>query len=154
MKKYVTDINNKLYFEEQEVCKDIKATEEIKVYKSKQISFFSGMGGALTPSSTINYGLLDIYNKHKLITAYFKELNYKYIRLPIGSCDFADHKYDYYKFFGINMEEDKKYIDPLLKDIKKEYEVKKLSRRNSIREGRVSSTRRELDDNRKGEAQL
>ena len=54
MKKYVTDINNKIYFEEQEVNDVKNVDEEIKVYKSKQISFFSGMGGALTPSSTIN----------------------------------------------------------------------------------------------------
>ena len=127
MKKYVTDINNKIYFEEQEVndVKDID--EEIKVYKSKQISFFSGMGGALTPSSTINYTLLDIYNKHRLIQAYFKDLKYKYIRLPIGSCDFSKEKYDYYKPFGINMEKDNIYISPLLDDIRDEYDLNYLA---------------------------
>ena len=127
MKKYVTDINNKIYFKEQEINDVNDIDEEIKVYKSKQISFFSGMGGALTPSSTINYSKLDIYNKHRLIQAYFKDLNYKYIRLPIGSCDFSKEKYDYYKLFSLNMEKDKQYISPLLDDIKDEYDLNYLA---------------------------
>ena len=118
MKKYVTDINNKLYFKEDYIHSINKYDEQIKVYKSKCISFFSGMGGALTQASTINYNLLNSYNKNKLINLYFKDLKYKYIRLTIGSCDFSPVTYDYYKLFGFDINKDKEYIQPLLNDIK------------------------------------
>ena len=97
MKKYVTDINNKIYFEEDYAHSINTYDENVKVYKSKTISFFSGIGGALTQSSTINYKLLSSYSKNKLINLYFKDLKYRYIRLPIGSCDFSPVTYDYLK---------------------------------------------------------
>ena len=118
MKKYVTDINNKLYFKEDYIHSINKYDEQIKVYKSQSISFFSGMGGALTQASTVNYNLLNSYNKNKLINLYFKDLKYKYIRLPIGSCDFSPITYDYYKPFGFDINKDKELIHPFLDDIK------------------------------------
>ena len=118
MKKYVTDIKNNKYFNEEELSKIRVIDEKITIDFDNTYTFFSGIGGALTQSSNYNYELLDKYNKNKLIMAYFKELQYKYIRLPIGSCDFSPYSYNYYKFFGINMKEDEKNIHPLLNDIK------------------------------------
>ena len=118
MKKYVTDIKHNKYFEESDLSKIRVIDVPITIDYDNTYTFFSGMGGALTQATNYNYELLDVYNKNKFITAYFKELRYKYIRLPIGSCDFSPYSYNYYKFFGINMEEDKKNIHPLLDDIK------------------------------------
>ena len=118
MKKYVTNIKKNIYFDEQEIHTVDKADESIKVDFKKNYSFFSGMGGALTQASTVNYLKLNSYNKNKLISLYFKDLKYKYIRLPIGSCDFSPCSYDYYKPFGFNINKDKEYIIPLLDDIK------------------------------------
>jgi len=126
MKKYVTDINNKLYFQEDYVHSINTYDEQIKLYKSKSISFFSGMGGALTQASCYNYNKLTSYSKNKFINLYFKDLKYKYIRLPIGSCDFAPYTYSYLKGFKFNIEEDIKNIHPLLNDIK-EYQISYLA---------------------------
>ena len=122
MKKVVTDILNKKRYEEDNLNKVNEVDEVIKISKNKIVTFFSGLGGALTPASTINYKKLDSYNKNKFITAYFKELNYKFIRLPIGSCDFAEYSYDFYKPFGFTMKEDEINILPLL-DIIRDYQV-------------------------------
>ena len=118
MKKFVTNINKGIKFDEGELINVKDIDEEIVINPNKTISFFSGMGAALTPASTANYKQLDSYNKNKLLNAYFKELKYKYIRLPIGSCDFAEYSYDYYKPFGINMKEDEINIEPLLDKIR------------------------------------
>ena len=118
MKKYVTDINNKIYFEEDYAHSINTYDENVKVYKSKTISFFSGIGGALTQSSTVNYKLLSSYSKNKLINLYFKDLKYRYIRLPIGSCDFSPVTYDYLKGFKFDINKDNEYIIPLLDEIK------------------------------------
>ena len=118
MKKYVTDITNNIYFEEKELEDIFEVEEKVKLNLKKTTSFFSGMGGALTQATNYNYEKLDSYNKKKIVDYYFKELNYKYIRLPIGSCDFSPYTYNYYKLFGINMKEDEKNIQPLLNEIK------------------------------------
>ncbi len=118
MKKYVTDINNKRYFEEDYAHSINTYDENVKVYKSKTISFFSGIGGALTQASTVNYKLLSSYSKNKLINLYFKDLKYRYIRLPIGSCDFSPVTYDYLKGFKFDINKDNEYIIPLLDEIK------------------------------------
>ena len=118
MKKYVTDINNKIYFEEDYAHSINTYDENVKVYKSKTISFFSGIGGALTQASTVNYKLLSSYSKNKLINLYFKDLKYRYIRLPIGSCDFSPVTYDYLKGFKFDINKDNEYIIPLLDEIK------------------------------------
>ena len=118
MKKIVTDIRNGIVYQEDEVNKIISIDEDIEVDKKSIVTFFSGMGAALTPASTSNYKKLNSYSKNKFLTAYFKDLNYKYIRLPIGSCDFAEYSYSYYKPFGINMKEDEINIEPLLDEVR------------------------------------
>ncbi len=115
MKKYVTDIANDIWYEE-ELISDIDNIDETVEVKDK-ISFFEGMGGALTQASTVNYQLLN--NKEEFIKAYFEELNYKFIRLPIGSCDFSPISYDYLVDNKFDINKDKELIHPLLNDIKK-----------------------------------
>jgi glucosylceramidase len=118
MKKYVTEISKNIKFKEDELVNVKTIDEELSINLNNTTSFFSGMGAALTPASTINYKKLDSYNRNKFINAYFKDLKYKYIRLPIGSCDFSEYSYDYYKPFGINMREDEINIEPLLDAIR------------------------------------
>lgn len=117
MKKYITDINNNILFSESNIIETNNINESIEVYD--KISKFYGMGGALTQASTVNYKLLDNTSKEDFIKSYFEDLNYKYIRLPIGSCDFSPISYDYLSFGKFNIGKDKKYIQPLLNEIKK-----------------------------------
>ena len=91
MKKYITDINNNILFGESNIIETNNINESIEVYD--KISKFYGMGGALTHASTVNYKLLDNTSKEDFIKSYFEDLNYKYIRLPIGSCDFSPISY-------------------------------------------------------------
>ena len=118
MKKYITDINNDILFEETKINKTKIIDETIEV--KNKILHFDGMGAALTQASTVNYLLLN--DKKEFIKAYFEELKYKYIRLPIGSCDFSPISYDYLIDNNFDINKDKEYILPLLKDIKK-YEL-------------------------------
>ena len=118
MKKYITDINNDILFEETNINKTKTIDETIEV--KNKISHFDGMGAALTQASTVNYLLLN--DKKEFINAYFEELKYKYVRLPIGSCDFSPISYDYLIDNNFDINKDKEYILPLLKDIKK-YEL-------------------------------
>ena len=131
MKKYITDINNKLYFIEEEFKLSNKNIENnvINVYKDRFINKWYGLGAALTEASAYNYSLLDNNKKNKLINDIYSNdgLNYNYARLPIGSNDFSLDSYSYsYKkdLSDFSIERDKRYIIPLLKDI---YSKKKLT---------------------------
>ena len=117
MKKYVTDIKNNLLFEEGNLEEPNTIDEEIIVNDIK--SKFDGMGAALTQASNINYNILSFEQEEEFLHAYFEDLKYKYIRLPIGSCDFSDRSYDYLNHNKFDIGEDKLLIQPLLKDIMK-----------------------------------
>ena len=117
MKKYITDIKNNILFEESNIINTNQVIESIEVGDIK--SKFDGMGGALTQASNINYNILSLEQEEVFLKSYFEELKYRYIRLPIGSCDFSEKTYDYldHKNFDIGL--DKIYIQPMLKDIMK-----------------------------------
>ena len=117
MKKFITDIKNNIFFDESTLVKTNTIDEEIKINNIK--SKFEGMGAALTQSSNINYNILSLEQEEELLKAYFEDLKYKYIRLPIGSCDFSDRSYDYLNHNKFDIGEDKLLIQPLLKDIMK-----------------------------------
>ena len=114
MIKYTTDINNNITFNKETYNTLIKDDNSNKV-----ITIFKGMGGALTQATNYNYMLLNDDAKKELINLYFKDLKYKYIRMPIGSCDFSPYPYEVHKWGKINLDEDKLNIWPMLKDIRK-----------------------------------
>jgi len=105
MRKYITDIKNNLLFEEVNLEEPNTIDEEIIVNDIK--SKFDGMGAALTQASNINYNILSFEQEEEFLHAYFEDLKYKYIRLPIGSCDFSDRSYDYLNHNKFDIGEDK-----------------------------------------------
>ncbi len=130
MKKFITDINNKVYFNKKIIKLDNKCNDNnvINVYKDKVINKWYGMGASLTEASAYNYSLLKDDIKIRLLNDIYSSegLNYNIARLSIGSNDFSLDSYSYsYKKdlsdFSINR--DKKYVIPLLNDINK---IKKL----------------------------
>ena len=93
MKKFVTDIKNEILFDEALLIKTDVVSETIEIGNIK--SKFEGMGAALTQASNINYNILSLEQEELFLKAYFEDLKYKFIRLPIGSCDFSPISYDY-----------------------------------------------------------
>lgn len=83
-----------------------------------------GFGGSFTESSAYNYSLMDEETKKRFITAYFDKeegIAYNFGRTCISSCDFALDIYSYIEagdktLKTFNIDRDKKYIIPLLKD--------------------------------------
>lgn len=92
VKKYVTDIFNKKYYVEEEIKIEENLKEEnniINVHPEKTYQEWLGLGGALTNSTTYNLDKLSEEKKNALLKDYFKELNYNFIRIPLGSTDFS-----------------------------------------------------------------
>ncbi len=134
MKKIITDINNNILLKEENIkLKKVNKHIEnnvIRIYKDEVITTYKGIGGAITPAVAYNYSLLSNDLKNNFINDYFSNngLNYNIIRLPIGSCDFSYSTYDYSRkkdLSDFNIDEDNKYIIPMLRDIKniKEFEI-------------------------------
>ena len=123
IKKYITDINNKIYLKE-EVYKEnvIKTGNIIKIYPNKEITEFYGFGSAITESSAYNYQKLSNDNKKKFINDYYSSsgLNFNYGRISIGSNDFSLNSFTYTKkknLSDFNLKHDIEYVIPFLKDI-------------------------------------
>jgi len=92
IKKYVTDIFNKKYYVEQEIKIEEDLKEEnniINIHPEKTYQDWLGLGGALTNSTTYNLNKLSDEKRDDLLNDYFKELNYKFVRIPLGSTDFS-----------------------------------------------------------------
>ena len=92
VKKYVTDIFNKKYYAEEKVKIEENLKEEnniINVHPEKSYQDWLGLGGALTNSTTYNLNKLSDEKKADLLNDYFNELNYKFVRIPLGSTDFS-----------------------------------------------------------------
>ena len=86
-----------------------------------------GFGGAFTESAAYNYALMSDKNKKLFLKSYFDDKNgigYNFGRTHINSCDFSLGKYTYVEegdktLDSFNIERDKKYIIPFLKDAMK-----------------------------------
>ena len=92
VKKYVTDIFNKKYYVEEQIKAEENLKEEnniINIHPEKTYQEWLGLGGALTNSTTYNLDKLSEEKKNALLKDYFKELNYNFIRIPLGSTDFS-----------------------------------------------------------------
>ena len=134
MKRIVSDINNNVLLQSsnvkfKKVSKHIE-NNVIRIYKDEVITTYKGIGGAITPSAAYNYSKLSEDNKNRFINDYFSSdgLNYNIIRLVIGSCDFSYSTFEYTRkkdLSDFNIDEDKKYIIPMLRDIKriKDFEI-------------------------------
>ena len=100
IKKYVTDILNRKYFEENDIETASYNNEEnniINVHPEIKYQKWHGLGGALTNATIYNLNKLDEVKQNELLRDYFKELNYNFLRLPIGSTDFSVKSVDDYK---------------------------------------------------------
>ena len=124
MKKYETDIINGIVLKESLIKEKKEDIPLIKIYPEKEITKYLGIGAAITESVGYNYQKLSRENKKLFLhDCYSKNgLNLNYGRISIGSNDFTLKSYEYSKkrdLTDFNIEHDKKYIIPLLKDILK-----------------------------------
>ncbi len=129
IKKYITDINNKIYLQEEIVKSNKKKTNNDIKITNNTITNFLGFGSAITESSAYNYHKLSDENKKKFIDDYYSKdgLNFNLGRISIGSNDFSLNSFSYAKKrdlsdFSIN--HDKELVIPFLKDI---LSIKKIS---------------------------
>lgn len=126
--KFETNYRRNMFFSKS-VVKPKTYTEKIEkqiiqIYPNVKYQEFLGFGGAFTESSGYVFSLLDENKKENLIKDYFSEygLNYTFGRLPIGSSDFSLKSYSYSNktdLSDFNIENDKKYIIPLINKAKK-----------------------------------
>ena len=127
IKKYLTDINNQIYLKEELMRKtNKKCNNIIEVFPDKEIANFYGFGSAITESAAYNYEKLN--NKSSFIQDYFSRdgLNLNYGRISIGSNDFSLNSFSYAKkkdLSDFNINRDKKYVIPFLKDILKTKDI-------------------------------
>lgn len=98
--------------------------QQVKFYDNVRYQEIIGIGGAITEAAAYNYSLLDSESRKKFIELYFGPtgIGYNFVRLHIQSCDFALDNYAYVEDRGeetlasFQIERDKKYIIPLVKD--------------------------------------
>lgn len=118
-KKYVTNILRNQKFEESEIEVTEYNNEEkyiINIHPEIEYQEWLGLGGALTNSTIVNMNKLSEVGKNSLLNNYFGELNYNFVRLPIGSTDFSTNSTtDYTEDFRENCD--------ILKDIKQKRNV-------------------------------
>lgn len=123
IKKYVTDINNKIYLKEYIVKENKKNNNNIiSINTDKEITKFLGFGSAITESSSYNYQKLNNKNKELFLHDYYSKdgLNYNFGRISIGSNDFSLSSFSYAKrrdLRDFNISRDKELVIPFLKDI-------------------------------------
>lgn len=130
MKRIITDINNNIYIQEEDISLNNindKLDNVIEI-SNDIICPWLGLGGAITESSAYNYSKLDSKKKSKLLELYYSNngLNYNLGRISIGSCDFSIKSYQLSRkkdLSDFNIDNDNKYIIPMLKDI---YQKKKI----------------------------
>ena len=75
VKKYVTDIFNKKYYEEENDKIEENLKEEnniINIHPEKTYQEWLGLGGALTNSTTHNFNQLSDKKRDELLNDYFK----------------------------------------------------------------------------------
>ena len=91
----------------------------INLYPALTDQTFSGFGGAITESAAYVYSKMSGKQKRELLTAYFAQerMNYRFVRIPIDSCDFSLGQYSSYTESGApHFTRLAKYILPMLRD--------------------------------------
>lgn len=104
-----------------------KGREEklINIYPQIEYQTISGFGGAITESAAYVYSLMNSEQKRLLLETYFDSNNmkYRYVRIPIDSCDFslshyeADSREDDDCFECFSFDRMEQYILPMLRDV-------------------------------------
>ncbi len=97
----------------------------VNVFDDVRYQEILGFGAALTEASAYNYSRMDSEGKKSFLEAYFdreKGIGYNFGRLHINSCDFSIDTYTCVEegdetLESFNIEQDKKYIIPFLKDV-------------------------------------
>ena len=120
--KIETNLRKNLFLKEYKNIhpKEYKESVEfnvINIYEDIYYQEFIGFGGAFTDSSGYSFSLLNNEKQDSFINDYFNN-NYSLGRIPIASSDFSTHSYSYSEkedLSDFNIEEDKKYIIPLIK---------------------------------------
>ncbi len=101
----------------------------INLYPQVTYQQMDGFGGAITESAAYVYSLMDPEQKKQMLGEYFGkgEMSYRFVRIPIDSCDFslghyeADGNEDDAQLEGFSFERVEKYILPMLEDAEKSY---------------------------------
>lgn len=107
-------------FPESTECAVVNLFDEVKYQE------VLGFGAAITESAAYNYSLMDSKTKDEFLKMYFSKdgIGYNFGRTHINSCDFSLDTYCYVQdgdktLETFNIERDKKYIIPFIKDMKK-----------------------------------
>lgn len=103
--------------------------ELVNLYPQMKYQTFDGFGGAITDSAGYIYSLLNKEQQKQMLEQYFgrENMKYKYVRIPIDSCDFslehyeADSEETDEEFQKFSFERVEKYILPLLEAAEKAY---------------------------------
>ena len=94
---------------------------KITIREDLPLGTWLGMGGAITEATAYNFSKLSPKRQKAFLDAYYGKdgLDYRWCRLPIGSCDFClkPFKYDLKDF---SIDHDKQWVIPMLKQIKKD----------------------------------
>ena len=128
MKKIITDIKNNIILKEEDIKNNKNGHNIINIYPNKIITTYLGMGAAITESVGYNYQKLSLLNQTKFIKDCYTNngLNFNYGRISIGSNDFTIKSYEYSKkkdLSDFNINHDKLYVIPMIKDILKIKEI-------------------------------
>ena len=127
IKKIETNYKKNILLKEQEL--DVRTYDYDKqennlifIYPDKEKQEILGFGGAVTESSGYVFSKFSDKVQDMFINEYFSEdgLKYNFIRMSIGSCDFSLKTRAYSEqedLSDFTIEEDKKYILPLLNKI-------------------------------------
>ena len=120
--------NESVYFKEMPISEgDASPRTEMRivnVFDEFEYQDVVGFGGAFTESAAYNYSLLTDEQKKDFMEKYFtrdKGIGYNFGRTHINSCDFSLDIYTYVEngdkeLKTFNIERDKKYIIPFIKD--------------------------------------
>lgn len=128
MKTYTTNQNVAFAEESREfVVNGGSEMKQVKIYPETTYQEVFGLGGAITEAAAYTYAQMSEEKKKELLGLYFGEHGnrYNFCRIHIQSCDFALGNYAYIEdaadeeLLSFNIERDKKYIIPLIKDAQK-----------------------------------
>ena len=97
---------------------------EITIRKDLPLGVWRGMGGAITEATAYNFAKLSPAKQKQLLDAYYGKngLDYRWGRIPIGSCDFCLEPFEYTKrsdLADFSIAHDEKYLLPMLRKVNK-----------------------------------
>ena len=94
---------------------------KITICEELPLGTWLGMGGAITEATAYNFSKLSPKRQKAFLDAYYGKdgLDYRWCRLPIGSCDFCLKPFKY-NLKDFSIDHDKQWVIPMLKQIKKD----------------------------------